>query len=75
MSKATSRKRPKGISNEQWKAVCLVRKARKNGWTLEEMGSHLGVSFASISRWERGVTVPYANASARMIPLLEELTA
>lgn len=56
-------------------AVVLVCRARTAGWTLEDMATHLGVSFASVSRWERGMAAPYRNTAARLLPDLEALTA
>lgn len=67
-----ARKRP-ATTKEQRECVRLVKRARRNGWTLEDMSMHLGVSFSSISRWERGQTLPYRNVAARLIPLLGEL--
>jgi transcriptional regulator with XRE-family HTH domain len=70
----TARKRPK-ITKEQRTCVRMIKKARRAGWTLTDLATHLGVSFSSISRWEHGQTLPYRNVAARCIPLLEELEA
>jgi len=71
--KAAAKRRP--MAKEQREAVALVRRARKGGWTLEDMAAHLGCSFASVSRWDNGVAVPYRNQAVRMIPMLKELCA
>ena len=60
-------------SNEQRECVALVRQARKQGHTLEQMAARLDVSFSSVSRWQNGISVPYRNTAKRMIPMLKRL--
>lgn len=61
------------MSKGQRRAVSLIRKARKAGWTLEELASHLKASFSSVSRWENGIAAPYPNTAERIITVLEDL--
>lgn len=37
-----------------------------NGWTQEDLAHKLGVSFATVNRWENGRTTPSSLAVARI---------
>ena len=43
---------------------------RERGWSQEDLARELGVSFASISRWENGKAKPSKMASASIKRLL-----
>jgi len=64
--------KPKKPTKEQRAFVRLVKQARK-AWTLEDMSTHLGVSFSSVSRWANGESIPHRNTVTRLTPLIEEL--
>lgn len=36
----------------------LIELRKKNGWSQEELASHLGVSRQSVSKWESGASIP-----------------
>ena len=46
---------------------CPFRVARElRGWSLAEIANQLGVDRATVSRWERGVTMPHRVHRARL---------
>ncbi|MGN1251153.1 MAG: helix-turn-helix domain-containing protein [Candidatus Spyradocola sp.] len=49
----------------------LASLRRQNGWTQQALGERLGVSNKTVSRWERGNTLP----DVEMLGLLAELYA
>jgi DNA-binding transcriptional regulator YiaG len=49
--------------------IILLRKALK--WSQEELARKLGVSFATVNRWENGDRKPSPN-SAKLLRLLAE---
>lgn len=78
MTKPMPNARPKGVferqvSREQTEFVKLIRHARHIGWTLEDLAERLGTTAASISRWDRGTAVPFANTARRLLPKLRRL--
>ena len=51
----------------------LVRSIRKNnGWTQERLAQEMGVSFSTVSSWERGKRKPLPFFLKRLQELLEQ---
>jgi len=69
-AKAAPKRKP---TTEQRECIRLVKKARRDGWTLEDLAQHLGTSFSTVSRWAGDLNVPSRNTAARMITLLGAL--
>lgn len=67
-----SAKQTRPPSAEQKAMVALVRRLMKTH-TLEELAGKLDVAFASVSRWNRGTTLPYRNVARRLLPTLQAL--
>lgn len=61
-------------NNDQKAMVALVRRLMRTH-TLEELAGKLDVAFASVSRWNRGTTMPYRNVARRLLPVLESMVA
>lgn len=61
-------------NNDQKAMVALVRRLMRTH-TLEELAGKLDVAFASVSRWNRGTTMPYRNVARRLLPVLESMAA
>ena len=54
----------------------LVRKVRRQlGISQEELAHRLGVSFATINRWENGKTTPFKLARAQFDAFCEKMVA
>lgn len=58
---------------EQRECIRLVKRARKDGWTLEDLAQHLGTSFSTVSRWAADLNMPSRHTAARMVVLLRKL--
>ena len=61
-------------NSDQKAMVALVRRLMRTH-TLEELAGKLDVAFASVSRWNRGTTMPYRNVARRLLPVLEGMAA
>lgn len=44
----------------------------RNGWTQVELAAHLGTDAVTVSRWERGVSLPRPSAQIRLRELSEQ---
>jgi len=54
----------------------LVKEVRRQlGISQEELAHELGVSFATINRWENGKTTPFKLARAQFDAFCEKMTA
>ena len=54
----------------------LVREVRRQlGISQEELAHELGVSFATINRWENGKTMPFKLARAQFDSFCEKMVA
>jgi len=52
--------------------LTLIRLRRQRGLTQEALAAELGVSFATVNRWERGHFSPSPAARRRLAEWLEE---
>jgi transcriptional regulator with XRE-family HTH domain len=53
----------------------LVKEVRRQlGFSQEELAHELGVSFATINRWENGKTTPFKLARAQFDAFCEKMT-
>ena len=55
-------------------ALHLIRARQKLGISQARLAQGLGVSFATVNRWENGRTKPSKLASARIQAFLSEMT-
>ena len=64
------------MAGDTKKITVLVKEIRKQlGLSQEDLARELGVSFATINRWENGRSAPSKLAKAQLITLCEKKTA
>ncbi len=63
------------MTGKDEKFPALVKKVRSElGISQEELAHELGVSFATINRWENGKTTPFKLARAQFDAFCEKMT-
>ena len=64
------------MAGDTKKITVLVKEIRKQlGLSQEDLARELGVSFATINRWENGRSAPSKLAKAQLMTLCEKKTA